>query len=133
MDSSDLTDDTSIVDGEWLLRRIPPYHFVFDDNLGRVRPSTAAFDNDQDGSPMSVALESGVIADGRLPADVLRGHPGFALARITAGLARSKQQGIVRDPLENESAHALVFGKKTGSTKKAFANECEWVVHPPAD
>jgi hypothetical protein len=27
----------------------------------------------------------------------------------------------------------LVFGKKTGSAKKAFANECEWVVHPPAD
>ena len=95
-------------------------HFFFDENLGRNRPSKAAFEDDEDGHPMSVVLADLVTASGRGSADVLKGHEGFALAQITAGLARSKQQGVQRDPLPDEPAHALVFGNKTDSVRKAF-------------
>jgi hypothetical protein len=50
------TDDTSIPDEAALWRRVPPWHLIFDENLGRIRPSKAAFDNDEDDAPMSVVL-----------------------------------------------------------------------------
>jgi hypothetical protein len=47
-------DDPTVQDGVNLLRRIPPRHICFDENLGRHRPSSAAFEDDEDGDPMSV-------------------------------------------------------------------------------
>jgi hypothetical protein len=49
-------DDPTISDETELWRRIPPWHFFHDENLGRIRPSSAAFENHPDGSPMSVLL-----------------------------------------------------------------------------
>jgi hypothetical protein len=80
---------------------------------------------------MSVVLADLVIASGRVATDMLLGHEGFALASITAAIARSNQQGVARDPLPNEPAHAIEFGRKTKSVKKALANGSEWVVEPP--
>jgi hypothetical protein len=128
-----LRDDTSISNEAKLWRRIPHWHFIFDANLGRVRPTSAAFDDDEDGSPMSVVLADVVLESGRGPEHILAGHDRFALAAITAGLARSKKQGVARDPEPDEPAHALVFGKKTGSVTRALAKGAEWVVSPPAD
>ena len=56
MEADTLRDDPTIPDLAELWRRIPPWHLVKDDNLGRVRPSSAAFDNHPNGSPMSVLL-----------------------------------------------------------------------------
>lgn len=47
-------DDPAILNDAQLWRRIPPWHLVNDQNLGTVRPSSAAFDNDPDGRPMSI-------------------------------------------------------------------------------
>ena len=121
-------DDPSISDDAELWRRIPPWHFYRDEKLGRVRPSKAAFEDDGDGSPMSVVLA----ADAGAPGSALAGHAGFALAAITAGLARSCGQGVVRDPTPDEPAHAVVIGRKTDSIKRRFAREARWVVLPPA-
>jgi hypothetical protein len=132
MANDQFTDDSSIPDDARLWRRVPPWHFIFDDNLGRVRPSKAAFDDDENGSPMSVVLADLVLESGRGPEHILIGHDRFALAEITAGLARSKQQGIVRDPVPEEPTHALVFGKKTASVTRALAKGSVWVVPPPA-
>lgn len=133
MEPTAYTDDLTIANDAHLWRRIPPWHFIFDGNIGRLRPSKAAFDDDDDGHPMSVVLADLVTASGRGSAHVLQGHDGFALAQITAGLARSKQQGVQRDPLFEEPAHALVFGNKTDSVKKTFAKGCTWIVPPPDD
>jgi hypothetical protein len=75
---------------------------------------------------MSVVLG----AESKGPASVLADHAGFALASFTAGLARECQQGIARDPLPEEPAHALVFGHKTKSVRKRLAREAIWVVPP---
>ena len=133
MADDETTDDASIPDGAALWRRIPPWHFIFDENLGRVRPSKAAFDNDANDSSMSVVLADLVLASGRGPKHVLAGHERFALAFITAGLARSKQQRVAKDPIPGEPAHALVVGKKTDSVKRAMAKASEWVIPPEID
>lgn len=81
---------------------------------------------------MSVLLASIVRETGRSATDVLRAHDGYSLVEMTAGLAREKNQGVARTPLDDEPAHAEVFGKKTESVKKAFARSATWVV-PPSD
>ena len=130
MDEPEYPDDFSIPDSADLWRRIPPQHIVRDENLGRLRPSSAAFENHPNGSPMSVLLADIVQQTGRGPHDVLRGHPGFLLAAVTAGLARRCRQSVARDPLLEEPAHALVVGAKTDSARKRLARESVWVVAP---
>jgi hypothetical protein len=39
---------------------------------------------------------------------------------------------IVRDPLPNEPAHALVVGHKTTGSRRRWARAAIWVVEPPA-
>src|SRR2546425_1264813 len=93
-------DDPSITDVDGLWRRIPPLHFVQDKNLGRVRPSSAAFEDDverdTDGTrkPMSAFIARVVHAAGKSQADVLAGHKGFGMVSFTAGLARQNNLGI---------------------------------------
>ena len=131
MENGGYRDDPTILDEAELWRRVPSWHFVQDENLGQIRPSKAAFDNHPNGSPMSVVLAHVVAETGRGPDAVLAGHKGFALAAITAGLARECQQGVAREPLPNEPAHAVVFGKKTNGVKKRLARGARWVVPPP--
>src|SRR5438876_11908353 len=99
MENDGYSDDPTIPDEAELWRRIPPWHFVKDENLGQIRPSKAAFDNHPNGSPMSVVLADVVVETGRGPDAVLAGHRGFALAAITAGLARGGQEGVAREAL----------------------------------
>jgi hypothetical protein len=58
-------DDPTIPDEADLLRRIPPRHFYLDQNLGRIRPSSAAFEDDDDEDPMSVYLSTVLKAENR--------------------------------------------------------------------
>jgi hypothetical protein len=133
MPDREYRDDPSITASAELWRRIPPWHCTFDENLGRWRPSTAAFEDHPDGSPMSVVLADDLKASGRGTDEVLAAYPDFALAAITAGLARECGQIIARDPLEDEPAHAVVVGSKSRAIRKRFSLECRWVVLPKVD
>lgn len=115
---------------EVLLRRIPPWHFIRDENIGGLRPSSAAFDDDGDGHPMSVYLSGVMQNENRPSASVLHGNEGFALAGILAGLARDNRQSIHPDG-DGDSAHAVVCGPKSQSTRRRFARQSHWVVPPP--
>ena len=123
-------DDPTVEDDSPLWRRIAPKQVIYDDNLGCYRPTSDAFQDHRNGTPMSVILGQDVLDDGRGAESVLAGLEGFSIASITAGLARSKGQGIQRAPLPEEPAHAEVFGKKTKSVQKAFCRASEWVVRP---
>ncbi len=122
--------DASIRDESDLWRRIPPWHFIYDENLGRWRPSSSAFADDPDGHPMSVVLAEVAAAVGRGPAQILTGHERFALASITARLARECGQAVVRDPLPDEPAHGLVIGPKPKSVQRRLAKAAAWLVPP---
>jgi hypothetical protein len=126
-------DDATISNDAQLWRRIPPWHLVLDKNFGRIRPSSAAFDDDPEGTPMSVALGDDVLAAGREPVTVLAGHDDFFLASVRAALARSLKQGIVRRPTQVEPAHAEVLGRKTDSVRRKFARAAVWVIAPSDD
>jgi hypothetical protein len=126
-----VTDDPTISDDARLWRRIPRWHFVFDENLRRWRPSSAAFADSDEGGSMSVGLAGLVSEAGREAASVLSGLEGYGLAEITAGLVRRCGQSVVRDPLPEEPAHALVVGNKTRAVQRKLAREAIWVVPPP--
>jgi len=123
-------DDLSIVDDAELWRRIPRMWVIWDNNLHQMRPTSQAFQDHPSGTPMSVVLADVLEERGDSPDKVLTGHPDFALASLTARLARACNQKVARDPLPDEPAHALVVGKKSGSVRRRFATECRWVVSP---
>lgn len=123
-------DDATILDGEVLLRRIPPWHFLFDKNLNRWRPKSAAFDDHPNGSPMSVSLKEVMERDGRTASDAVSGHSGFGLVSFTAGFTRKCEQGVARDPRPDDAAHAVVFGPKPKSVQRKLAKEAAWIVLP---
>ena len=77
---------------------------------------------------MSIVLGDELEAVGRAPATVLEGHEGFALAAITAGIARDNRQAVVRDPLPQEPAHGLVVGQKTKRARSNMAKAAKWVI-----
>jgi hypothetical protein len=123
----DYSDDPTIPDDAELWRRIPPWHFVPDENSGQIRPSSAAFEDHPDGSPMSVFLA----AEARDLRHALAGHQGFALASITAALARGLGLGIAKEPLPDEPAHAVVFGRKNKRVSRRLALGSRWIIPPP--
>ena len=124
-------DDHTIEDDMPLWRRIPPMHVIFDENQGCWRPSSAAFDDHPNGTPMSVILGQEVMNARRTPESVLEGHERLGLTSFTAGLARTNNQGVMRKPLLTEPAHAEVFGRKTKGVKRALAKGSMWIFRPP--
>ena len=127
------TNDPKVADSVALLRRIPHWHFYFDRRLGRKRPSSAAFEDDGDGDPMSVYRLDVVESEGGDAQRVMAGHPGFALASLTACQARSRLQTVFPDPQPEESSHTKVCGPKTDAVRRWFASQAVWVIEPPAN
>ena len=114
-----------------LLRRVPPRHFHFDPKLGRTRPSSAAFEDDDDGDPMSVYRKDIIESEGASIVRVMAGHEEYALASLTAGGVRSQGQTVHPDPLAEESSHTQLCGAKEKRTCRWFAKHSEWVIPPP--
>lgn len=131
--AKDFPDDRTVSDGVALLRRIPPRHFYFDETLNRRRPSSAAFEDDSDGDPMSVYRGDVIESEAGDIRRVMIGHEGYALVALTAGQVRSKSQTVSPDPLPEESSHATVCGPKTGATRRWFSRQARWVILPPSE
>ena len=123
-------DDPVIHNEDLMLRRIPPFHIVPDENSGGHRPSSAAFDNDKDGAPMSVYRQTVIESSGGAIERVMKGHAGYALAAISAGDLRSRDQTVHNNPLPDEPAHAVVCGDKTKGTQRFFSRSAVWVIPP---
>jgi hypothetical protein len=122
-------DDPTVLDADPLWRRLHPEQYV-DDGQGGKRISTAAFENSSDGTGMSVSLGREAAAEGIDPALALKRYPGFGMASITAGICRAHNQGIERDPTEEDRHHAVVNGVKTKSTRKALAKIARLLILP---
>lgn len=114
-----------------MLRRVPPKQFIFDQNMGRLRPSSATFEDDDDGSPMSMYRRTVIDATGGNVERVMVGHVGYGLVGLSAGDLRSRDQTVHSDPLNNEPAHAVICGPKTESNRKFFYRRSVWVIAPP--
>lgn len=130
-------DDPSILNDDVLLRRVPIHQgsqIVWDANKNQWRPSSAAFRDHPNGPAMSVALQSVLDALALPPQQALVGYEEtHALAAFQASIARQNGQGIARDPLPEDPAHAVVFGPKNRAVSKALANASNWAVPPNLD
>jgi hypothetical protein len=118
------------MDEVMLLRRIPRWHFYLDPRLRRFRPSSAAFEDDEDGDPMSVYRHDVIDAEGGDVRRVMIGHNGFGLASLTAGQFRVKNQTVHSKPLPSESSHAVICGSKPEGLRRWFAKQATWVIYP---
>ena len=115
-------------DATVLWRRVPlwPDWTVDDENLGRVRASSLAFDDCRDGAPMSMYLaEAGSTVD-----DVMRDYEGYALAAVSAGALRTRGLTIERRPVDGFPSRVEVVGPKTSSVRSKLAKASWWVVPP---
>ncbi len=80
---------------------------------------------------MSVYREDVIRRQRGRPDRVLKGHPGYALAALTAGQVRSRNQTVFPAPLPEEESRAKLCGPKPKATRRWFARQAEWVVPPP--
>lgn len=95
--------------------------------MGGCRASSAAFEDDGDGSPMSGYLAG----QGTTTTQILIGHEDYAVVGFAMAVARGKNLGVARAPLENDPDHVLIFGNKTYATKKELYQKSIWIVPPP--
>lgn len=127
-------DDPTIAGDTLLLRRVltrPDVTVVWDENLNRWRPSSAAFDDHPNGTPMSIVLSDALEALGRPHESALAGHEDtHSLAAVKASVARQCAQGISREPTVDEPAHGIVFGRKSKKVRSTLAKQAVWVVPP---
>jgi len=98
----------SILRDQHLWRRVPDLHWVSDGD-GGLRPSSAAFKDDPDGSPMSTILaEESTLARALAP---VCAHPrAFAVAELPVAAVLELSLEPARDPTPEEPAHVLVRG-----------------------
>ena len=133
-------DDTSIGDGEGLLRKIAPDHHIVPDEAAATgfRLSLGVFSESSDPGGMSVNREHMIDAASLI-------EPGWGLVRIRAGLIRSKQHEeppkskqfkqsyqVGTDP-DPHPSHACVWHRpkaRPGRRIKIQHGEFDWVVMP---
>ena len=111
------TDDLSVPDDSYVLRRIPPGHYVFDPTIERTKPQSGNFDDDREGNPCSVVLSVVLKEQNRNDLEVLEGHSGFLLARVPVHVILGCGLGVERAPRDDEAAHGHIVGRKTKSKK----------------
>ena len=118
-------DDVSIGNDESLLHRIRPDDVVVDPETGQRRPSSATFRSKS--NIISVDLASLTT-----PERALENFPRHVLVEIGVGTARSLGCKVVRDPLRENPAHALLYGsgpegRMTKSQAREIVSRCKWV------
>lgn len=123
-------DDRSVLDGDPLWRRLRPEHVV-PDGQGGWRASSAAFSNSSDGTGMSVTLGREAETAGIDARRALGRFPLFGLASVSAGICRTHEQAIQRDPTVDDHHHALVNGDKPRRIQRALAKAATLLVRPP--
>lgn len=104
-----------------LLRWLHPGQFNWEEN----RPTSAAFSDEQ----MSVDILSLTNLEESYQRAKKIGKN--AVASIKAQDAIDLGLEVRHDPIEGNSAHAIVIGKKSKSIKKTLAKKAEIEIHPP--
>jgi hypothetical protein len=130
------SNDTSL--SEVALRRIRPVHVVRDPKApeGR-RASSAAFEDDRDGSSMSVYLRSIVYNLGLAEENVVEAKAtGWAVSAIPVHVLAAEEQTLEPNPVTDaeephpcDPAHALVHGDKRSKARRDRIAKLSPLIH----
>jgi hypothetical protein len=114
-------DDPNISDDELVTRRVSEFDYVFDGNIGRIRPKSNAFLQDGRDGQTSVHRLSKTT-----PAAVHALGPEPYLATATVGLLRRNGLGIIYTPKTNEPGHSDITGHKGANLLRRVARQAYW-------
>ena len=117
-----------------LLRRVHPEQNIFDDNLQRWRPTSAAFTHQE----MSVDVENFMLEENVEAAFSLRNTPQHNLVAFSVQIPIDHELPREHTPCPEDQPdnpfHADVLGKKRHSAKEALSLGSEWLVfNKPTD
>jgi hypothetical protein len=98
-------DDPTINDSERLWRRVHPNQIRTHTETGEPDVSSAVFST-REAVSVAIAEETNLTA-------FLRDYPQHSVIEFTAGAARAANCTIVRDPLPDDPAHALICGSRS--------------------
>ena len=115
-------DDPTIPDSEDLYRRVLAICIVTEQASGRKRLSSQTFADPFE--EISVDLSSLISPVACLALGEAR-HVG--VIAVTAGEVRRLSQVVVRDPLPEDDAHALICGKQNRALRKRLARMARWI------
>lgn len=124
MNGAEYQDDPSIPDAAVVWRRVPPEWVKFED--GVLRPSTGAFGDSSDGSPMSAVANR----QDRGPESIVARYPGCGVIGMSAKSLRDLGFALVRAPDDEDEDHIYVAGNKTKGARKRMKYGCWWLVQP---
>jgi hypothetical protein len=116
-----LEDDLSISGEELVVRRVPELGYVFDQNVGRTRPTGNTYLQDGRDGLTSVHRLSLTT-----PAEVhaLGQEPYLAVIRVQA--LRDEGLGIIFKPKPGQPGHCDITGHKGGNLLKRIARKAWW-------
>lgn len=122
-----MTTPEEVSETDTSFRRVPPVLVVTDPKApGGRRASSAAFDDDPDGSSMSAYIRSIVDRLGLSEIDVVHGKPArWGVAAIPVAKLINEEQRVEHDPIVDSAtphpcdpAHALVHGDKSQKKRR---------------
>ena len=134
MDARESLHVSQVPDDAIVWRRVPPWHIEPNGVRpkkadGTFRPSSAAFEDDGDGDPMSVDI----VDDSLTIQRELAGHEGYGVVSISVGELRKLDLDVRRKIEPNNPNHGQVIGHKTRSIRNKIAEKCVWVFDPLID
>lgn len=117
-------DEQEISDACGLIRDFPKEQYIFDDNLGERRLSSAAMKESSKARSkyggLSVNNEQHIKKDKKDPLSFLR-NPDFGAARLIAGSVRELCMLVGREPLPDNAYHCNIWGVRTKSQQVQLA------------
>lgn len=126
-------DHSGIGPSDGLLRHIDPdHHAPFDENLGRRRLSTMAFQESSDGSGMSVDIEKLLEVDNCPQTEHLPGQ-SWGMVRLPTAFCRGLGLQVGYYPVPSNDHHGAAWGIKTRGTRKQLRDQAEqqWIKRIP--
>lgn len=118
-------DDPTIPGEAIVWRRINRIHLV----PAERRPSSAAFSDSSDGTPMSATLATPTSN----PVAYAARWNAFGVVGISVQRLRELGLGVTRAPTDEDPDHVSIHGEKKKSVARALAKEAQWVFEPAPD
>ena len=116
------TDDPTIPGDAVVWRRIHRLHDVPSER----RPSSAAFTDSTDGTPMSATL----VTAGADPAAYATRWVAHGVVAISVQQLRDLGLGVTKAPTDDDPDHVSIHGEKKKAITGSLAKVAKWVVEP---